>query len=224
MSYILYGATYVGTGTLPTPVPGFSAKDTSTGNIYEANSSGTAWTLVGNANSAYLGLAPISGFTATGAIGGATGWAPLDSPNFTTSAKLGGVDLVTFTQLATQVTAINNNIAPKINSAVAAVSSGLSVKGSLAIGTGILVFTSNATQTIPMPTYPDGTLANLADCKFVVGLVKGYWPCGRSDGNGDTQLLNTFTTSNPTGYCVLQDLGGNYYSTSVWYLVIGVKP
>ncbi len=224
MAYTLVGSRYIGTGALPPPVAGYDAVDTTTGNRYDANTSATAWNLVGSVNQTNEGMLPLTGGTMTGAITGATGWAPLDSPNFTTSAKLGGLDLVTSTTLSTAITNVNNGISTKVTSAVASLSAGISVKGSVSIGTGILTFSGTTPQTIPLPTYLDGTMATAIDCKWVIGLVGGVWPCGRSDPNGDTTLLNTFTPSSNTGYCVLKDNGGIYYSTQVWYLIIAVKP
>ena len=88
MAYTLVGSRYIGTGSLPTPVAGYDAIDTSTGNQYVANTSSTAWVLVGNVNSLNLGMLPLTGGVMTGAITGATGWAPSDAANFPTKAYI----------------------------------------------------------------------------------------------------------------------------------------
>lgn len=232
MSYTLVGSRYIGTGALPTPVIGYSAQDTSTGNLYESNTSASTWIQVGNVNNANLGLAPVTGFTATGAITGATGWAPLDAPNFTTSAKLGGVDLATTTDLSTTSTTILNSIAPKITEAVAATSNAITVKANIARATGLLTFTTTATQTIPLPTYPDGTTAAEADCKWIAffvgtttdGTYKTNWPCGRSDANGDAGLIYSVNpTTTRTFNAIVKDAGGNLYQTIIGYFIEGIK-
>ena len=224
MAYTLIGTRYIGTGALPTAVAGYDAVDTSTGNQYAANSTATAWNLIGNTNQVNLGLAAITGFTATGAIAGATGWAPMDSPNFTSSAKLGGIDLATTDQLATTSTSILASIAPKITEAIASLSTSVTVKGSIAVASGILTFANNTAQTIPLPTYPDGTTAAEVDCKWSVGLVAGGWPCGRSDSNGNTNLYKSANPTTTRTFAIyLKDDGGTYYSASVAYFIIGIK-
>lgn len=233
MAYVLTGTRYIGTGSLPTPVVGYDAVDTSTGNIYAANTSATAWNQIGNVNSANLGLVPITGAAMTGPLDGATGWAPLDAPNFTTSAKLGGVDLATTADLASNSTTILNSIAPKITEAVAATSAGITVKSNIARATGKLHFTTTTPQTIPLPTYPDGTTADEADCKWFVGLIgtdgtAGVWgqgwPCGRSDSNGDMGLIySADPTSTRTFAVYLRDRSGVVYPTTIMYYIEGVR-
>ena len=223
MSYILYGATYVGTGTLPTPVPGFGAKDVVTGNIYESNTTGSSWTLVGNANSSNLGLFPQTGGPVSGAITGPTGWATADSHNFPTVVKRNSIDLVDQSQLANMQSSILASIGPKITEAVASLSAGISVSTSIAISTGSLAFSNTTPQSIPLPMYPGSRTAYESECKWTWGLIGGYWPCGRSDANGDTGIQQSFTPTNRTGYFVLKDNGGNYYTTYMGYMIIGVK-
>lgn len=224
MAYTLVGNTYIGTGTLPTPLAGYMAQDTSTGNLYAANTSATTWTQIGNVNSPSLGALPVSGGAMTGAISGATGWAPTDSPNFTTSAKLAGVNLATQTDLANTSTTILNSIAPKIAEAVAATSTAISFASNVARGTGQLTFTSSTPQTIPLPTFPDGTVATEAQCKWFVGLTQGAWPCGRSDSNGDTLLYQSADPSTTRTFAIyLKDNGGNFYTTKVMYFIEGIR-
>lgn len=231
MAYSLVGNCYIGTGSLPTPVAGYTAQDTSTGNMYAANTSATAWNLIGNANETNIGLFPISGGNLTGAIGGSHGLATLDSPNFTTSAKLDGVDLATVNDLSSTETSILNSISPKITEAVASTSNAITVSANIARATGILTFTTSTPQTIPLPTYPDGTTASESDCKWFVGLVGDTvtlngtaWPCGRSDSNGDTYLVqsaNPLTTRTFAMYLI--DKGGVIYRTNVAYFIEGIR-
>lgn len=232
MTYTLVGNRYIGTGALPTPVAGYQAQNTTTGDIYESNTSSTAWVLLYNANQANGGLAPVTGYTSTGAITGATGWAPNDAPNFTTSAKLNGVDLATTTNLSDTSTTILNGIAPKISEAVAGITTSITVKSNIARAVGLLTFTTSATQTVPLPTYPDGTTANESDCKWIVffvgsntaGTFAQSWPCGRSDSNGDAGLiLSADPTTTRTFNAIIKDKGGNLYPTIMGYFIEGIK-
>lgn len=220
MAYVLTGTRYIGTGALPTPVAGYDAVDTTTGNRYDANTSATAWNLVGNVNQTNEGMLPLTGGTMTGAITGATGWAPLDSPNFTTSAKLGGLDLVTSTTLSTAITNVNNGISPKITSAVASLSAGISVNSSIAKAKGTLTPSSvGATITVPPPTYSDGTTANIADCVWSIGVYSIP-----DQGNG----LKSIAITNPGGANVYTAVAtrddGVQTSPTMSYVIIGVKP
>lgn len=232
MAYVLTGTRYIGTGTEPTPVAGYDLVDTSTGNYKVSNSSSTAWVLVGSVNSPNLGMLPLTGGTMTGAIAGAHGLATLDAPNFTTSVKLNGVDLATTTNLSSTSTTILDSIAPKINEAIAGISSAFSVKSSVARAVGLLTFTTTATQTIPLPTYPDGTTASESDCKWTTFLVGSAvdgtsvqtWPCGRSDSNGDAGLIySADPTATRTFNAIVKDKGGNLYKTIIGYYIEGIK-
>lgn len=233
MTFTLTGTRYIGSGTEPTPVLGYDLVNTVTGDFKVANTSATAWVAVGNVNNPNLGMLPLTGGTMTGAIGGASGWAPNNSPNFTTTAKLNGLTLATQSDLSTSQTTVLNTIAPKISEAVAAVTSGITTASNIAMASGLLSFTSAATQTIPLPTFSDGTSATEAQCKWMVGVVSSVstpstfatsWPCGRSDGNGDTGLIITANPATTRTFAVyLQDKGGNIYPVTVSYLIIGTR-
>lgn len=233
MSFTLTGTRYIGTGALPTPVLGYDLVATDTGNFYVANSTATAWVLVGSVNSPNLGMLPLTGGTMTGNVAGATGWAPNDSPNFTTTAKLAGVTLATTNDLTTTQTNILNTISPKITQAVASVTTSITTAANVAMASGLLTFTSAVTQTIPLPTFSDGTTCPEASCKWMVGLVGTSgtpgsfalgWPCGRSDSNGDTAIvLSADPHTTRTFYGILKDVGGNIYSATFSYLIIGTR-
>lgn len=236
MSYTLTGTRYIGTGTLPPPVLGYDLVATDTGNFYVSNSTATAWVLVGSVNSPNLGMLPLTGGTMTGAISGATGFAPNDSPNFTTTAKLLGVPLATTTDLSNTQTNVLNTIAPKISEAVAAVTTGITTQANIAVASGILSFTTAVAQTIPLPTFSDGTTCPEASSKWMVSLlgfgtpvpwVSGFTtgiPCGRADSNGDVALIwsaNPLTTR--TFYGIIQDKGGTLYPTYISYYIQGSR-
>lgn len=236
MSFTLTGTRYIGVGALPVPVLGYDLVATDTGNYYVANSTATSWILVGSVNSPNLGMLPLTGGTMTGNVAGATGWAPNDSPNFTTTAKLNGVTLATSTDLSTTQTNILNTIAPKISEAVGAVTTGITTAANTAIGTGILTFSTAVAQTIPLPVFSDGTTCPETSCKWVASLigfgtpipwVSGFTtgiPCGRADSNGDVALIwsaNPLTTR--TFYGIIQDRGGTLYPTYISYMIMGYR-
>jgi len=234
MSFTLTGTRYIGTGALPTPVLGYDLVATDTGNFYVSNSTATAWILVGNVNSPNLGMLPLTGGTMTGNVAGATGWAPNDSPNFTTTAKLNGLPLATTSDLANTSTNILNTIAPKISEAVAATTSSITVKGSIAKTSGILFCAdSSHPVTIPLPTYPDGTTANESDCTWWVGLAgtqtagqsnTTWWPIGETATSFHTSLIFSVNpTTSRTFAAYLITSSGNQYGVALCYGIIGVK-
>lgn len=233
MAFTLTGTRYIGSGALPTPVAGYDVVAVDTGNFYVSNSSATAWVLIGNVNSTNLGMLPLTGGTLTGAIAGATGLAPNDSPDFTTTAKLGGVQLATVTDLSNTQTTVLNTIAPKVSEAIASVTSGITTAANIAMASGLLTFTSAVAQTIPLPVFSDGSTAPEASCKWMVALVgtgptygtlEDGWPCGRSDGNGDTGIvLSANPSTTRTFYGILKDVGGTIYKATFSYLIIGTR-
>ena len=241
MSYNLTGTRYIGTGSLPVPAAGFDAIDTTTGNFYVCNAAGTVWNLVGNVNNVNLGLLPLTGGTMNGSITGATGWAPNDSPNFTSSAKLDGVNLATTSDLSTTSTTILNSIAPKITEAVASTTSNISTKANVAMSSGVLTFTAgfgtsdsttNPPQVIPLPTYPDGTVAAESDCKWIVSLVK-YDGAPAAPSLRYTNGLATSwgnVDANIVDPMAVRTFNATLYNSSVGlpckvgYLIIGVRP
>jgi hypothetical protein len=243
MAYTLVGNCYIGSGSLPTPVVGYDAIDTSTGDRYTSNTASAAWVLIGNVNNVQLGALPITGGTMTGAIAGASGWAPNAEPNFTTSAKLDGVDLATATDLSDMSTSILNSISPKITEAVASTSAGITVKSNIAIATGILYFPGGSwgpAQTIPLPVYPvTGITADEADCKWVVIPTMEIFEEGGSGAPYNS--FKHFTNGLDTSYATAQlqmafdptstrtmayrhyNQIGTVYSGRVLYMIIAVK-
>lgn len=109
-----------------------------TGNMYIRNTSNTSWTLIGNANSAYIGNAPTTTFTTSGAITGPTGWAPIASPDFINSCKLNGVNVATVNDLATMRKSINSSIDALISEEISVYTSGYSTGAMIASVCGTL--------------------------------------------------------------------------------------
>ena len=234
MAYTLVGSRYIGTGSLPTPVAGYDAIDTSTGNQYVANTSSTAWVLVGNVNSLNLGMLPLTGGVMTGAITGATGWAPSDAPNFKTKAYIAGKDVATTDEISTMQSTIMDSISPKITEAIASTTASVGVNSKIAKAEGILVFESSdgrttpPVQTIPLPTYPSGEVAKETECVWLVSPVELKYAVGL-----DRDYTQTFQYSTPpnvsrtfSAYCKVVGSGsssGNITGCKIGYMIIGVK-
>ena len=128
---------------------GYQWLNTTNGNLYERNTSNTAWVSQGNVNSALYGAAPISGFTAQGAINGATGLATLSASNFQ-SLQLNNVNVATVNDLADAQTAILKACDSKINSGLSGINSNsiYSTLFAFAKGSGLA-----HGQTVPLPVF-----------------------------------------------------------------------
>ena len=148
---------------------GHQWENTTTGDIFERNSGNTAWTFLYNCNLANGGLVPKTGAVMSGPLTGVTGWAPNDSPNFTTTAKLNGVNLATTNDLTTLRDELVQLIKVDAQIAVANALGGLTGNQNVAIGSGNLVGATKASPiTIPLPSFPDGIKATEAQFKWLV--------------------------------------------------------
>lgn len=101
MATTLYGWTWVGDDE---PTEGVEAGQTwfkpTTGNNYQRNTSNTAWTFMGNANSRLSGAVEVAGSTMTGPLLGALNLPPIDDPDFTGTIRQGGSPVALETSLA----------------------------------------------------------------------------------------------------------------------------
>ena len=130
---------------------GFEWYSPTTGDLFFRDTTNTTWNAFGNGDSPHLGLAPTTGYTSTGAINGVTGWAPQESPDFTTSAKLGGVDLATVNDLSDLQTTLEELIAAQIASGMAGLSASISLDNSLVFAFGTVADGA----TVPLPSFSD---------------------------------------------------------------------
>jgi len=184
MTYTLVGTRFIGSGTMPTPIAGYDLVEVDSGNYHISNSAGTLWKQIGNVDSPNLGLGPVTGFAATGAISGAHGLAPNDNPNFTTNARLNDLNLATMADLANMSSSIMNNLQSLVTSFGGTGSGSSSAKANVTVASGTLSFPAGWTsegsaavagtpplagftaQTIPLPKYSDGTYAAESDCRW----------------------------------------------------------
>jgi hypothetical protein len=119
----------------------------------------------------------------SGAITGVTGWAPEDSPNFTTSAKRAGVEVADMNDLATLESSLIALMNAQIQSAFESLPS-LTISNNIVVASGVLTSPEGALSapvgpdawgqgyggsvTIPTPQYSDGVNASLAECKSIL--------------------------------------------------------
>ena len=152
---------------------GYQWANSSSGILYERNTSNTGWVQIGNTNTTNYGLLPLTGGAMTGAISGVSGWAPETSPDFNTSAKLEGVNLATTNDLSTLQTNLEDYVDAQVASAIASQGVTSEVSSNTAIQTGRLQgSTPLTTITIPLPVFSDGQSASQGQCKWIV--TPGY--------------------------------------------------
>ena len=152
---------------------GYQWANSSSGILYERNTSNTGWVQIGNTNTTNYGLLPLTGGAMTGAISGVSGWAPETSPDFNTSAKLEGVNLATTNDLSTLQTNLEDYVDAQVASAIASQGVTSEVSSNTAIQTGRLQgATPLTTITIPLPVFSDGQSATQGQCKWIV--TPGY--------------------------------------------------
>ena len=208
---------------------GYQWLNTTTGNLYERNTTNTAWVLVGNVNLVTLGALMRTGGVMSGPITGVTGWAPLDSPDFTTVAKLSGVNIATVNDLTALQTALEARIKAEAQAAVATALGGVSGSQNIAVGFGTLVgATATTPVTIALPTFPDGVQATQAQCKWVVAPLRGktgdtsdaFYQYFRD--SSDTTDLDPTTSLSFCAYHAKSDRSLKS-ATTVFYLIIGVR-
>ena len=152
---------------------GYQWANSSSGILYERNTSNTGWVQIGNTNTTNYGLLPSTGGAMTGAISGVSGWAPETSPDFNISAKLEGVNLATTNDLSTLQTNLEDYVDAQVASAIASQGVTSEVSSNTAIQTGRLQgSTPLTTITIPLPVFSDGQSASQGQCKWIV--TPGY--------------------------------------------------
>ena len=226
----LIGNTYVVPADPGAVGYGYQWANSTTGDLWARNTSNSAWVAIGNSNLTNLGLAPKSGFAATGGITGVSGWAPADSPDFTTAAKLEGISLAT----VNDITEVTDNIYQTIETLVAQAMSAYvvhtTVTSNVAIGSGLFSTSLNTAQTIPLPIFTsDGKMATQAQCKWCAWPTTIYGHDFTGGNEGDTRILfcdesgaEIDPTSTLTMNCKTTFRDLTWYNK--WaYLIIGVR-
>lgn len=196
-----------------------------TGNLYIRDSTDASWVLVGNSDVASLGNLPLAGGNMTGAITGVSGWAPEDSPDFTTVAKLNGDDLVTSTDLSNTRTDIINLIDARVQAAIASSTGAVTgTNASIAKLRGSGSGQSGTSFTIPLPTYPgSGETADESDCVWVP-TITGFSADDYTAGASYAWSLRLVQSGSTRTYTITQVNGHRLFDCYYEYVIIGVKP
>lgn len=119
--------------------------------LYEWNTGTSQWIQIGNLGNSGYGLLSKAGGAVTGAITGPSGLAPIDAPNFSTSAKLNNVNLATVDDLSALETKINATIDSKISSSISTSQSSLTIGNNIKITREIVAIPTNTDYEIPPP-------------------------------------------------------------------------
>ena len=150
--------------------PMYYWNQTDTGNIYIRNSGDTDWILVGNSDSANLGTLALGGGNMNGAITGAHGLSPASANDFTSSLRVGGLNVATQSYVDTQDSALAASIATEIASSISSIPA-LSLSSKVTFAKGLWSFTGTATgKVIDRPFYSDGIQAAESECLWFT-----YW-------------------------------------------------
>jgi hypothetical protein len=211
----LYGNRYVQSGD-PSGTGGFIGvgsqwQDTTSGKLYERTSDNTAWKLIYVVDQDRGGLLPVTGGSVTGAIVGTTGWAPVDSPNFNTSAKLGGIDIATVNYVNSIATGLSDSISAQISQAVASTVGNTQINANIAKQKGTFAPTLSSVQSmtippdfaaIPLPQYPNGgSQAQESECVWIASPSemyeastpnKGLFTADANDEGKDFRVIQRF--------------------------------
>lgn len=211
----LVGNRYVSANDPGAVGAGYQWLNTTNGNLYERNTSNTAWVSQGNVNSALYGAAPISGFTSQGAINGATGLATLSASNFQ-SLQLNSVNVATVNDLADAQTAILKAVDSKINSGLAGINSSSIYSTLFAFDEGII----NHGGTVPLPSFGDRT----ALPSEVVYIGADLWEM-RNQFTGDF-TFDMYVQVDPitrVAICRMINSNGNFYHGTLKYHIIAMR-
>ena len=206
---------------------GYQWANSSSGILYERNTSNTGWVQIGNTNTTNYGLLPLTGGAMTGAISGVSGWAPETSPDFNTSAKLEGVNLATTNDLSTLQTNLEDYVDAQVASAIASQGVTSEVSSNTAIQTGRLQgSTPLTTITIPLPVFSDGQSASQGQCKWIVtpgynitdgttNIYDVYYRDATDDADVDPMAVRTFLA-----YMAYGAYRANKQALGIHYMII----
>lgn len=197
----------------------------SNGTLRERTQSGT-WSVIGNVLTTNMGLVATSGANMTGALTGVTGWAPVASPNFTTSAQRAGINLVDQNELTAAINALEASIDSRVSEAVSSiVDTSVSFGNNFAVATGELTPSPsyNSTVTVPKPTYANGETP--ADDECTVMVAPADWGTSLVELGGDATKMQSLVKQNGTKFQYQSyniTVRGNY-AMKMRYLVIASR-
>ena len=182
MAAVLVGNTYIGISAEDPGSVGFGYfwAQSDTGNYYARDTGDASWVFIMNLDQLNGGLLPLSGGTMSGAILGAHALMPLAGGDFTAAPTINGNEVTTIPYVTTQINWVLTQINVLIAKSLASIP-GVSVTNQIAVLSGITgTLANDATFTLPLPVYGDGTSATPAE---VAGKY-GAWPGGVSGADG----------------------------------------
>lgn len=198
----------------------------STGDIYARNTSNTSWVYQGNANQNMGGALPITGGAMSGAITGATGWAPSANPNFSGSASLDSVSLVDQNDLTNAINSLTTTLNGNIKSAISSITGNFNVGSSIAVGYGTGLAHGG---TIPLPWY-GGVAPRQATISELAGVLVSTCSLAQwSSGVNDVIYVEncSVNTSTLVVTCTYQKQGypsdPNNTTGTVNYIIVCIK-
>jgi hypothetical protein len=162
---------------------GYEWWQSDTGAIYYRAPDNSGWVLLGNVGSANLGLAPVSGFTAGGALLGSHGLIPVaatssftNTPNVKTGSTP-GVLMALMSDVDHSFDALNPTIEATVTKAFSAFPIP-SIRANIATWSGrVGPAPGNYFDAVTIPinaTYPDGTVPTPSECFVSVAPVSIY--------------------------------------------------
>lgn len=194
--------------------------NSTTGAAYSRNVTNTSWVPQGNWNYTNSGNMPLTGGIMTGNITGVTGWAPINSPNFTGSPQKLSVDLATVNDLSDLDSELRSLINSLVSSAVASMASSISISNNICFLQGNLTGNSgNSYQvTVPLPSFPDAT-ATEDQCYWAI------WPSYADNDAGGVaiSLIDVSPVSGRNYHARVATNDNISHDLVCGYLIIGVR-
>lgn len=207
----------------PSPVPsgGYEWLNPLTGELFVRSADNTTWTLVGSVNVPNLGHVHVGGGVFTGAIGGSHGLKENQDANFPTSVKRDGREVALKSELNQLAITLRNEFSASAAGIIAGAQKNSTTKANIAIRMGISDPGVTGYWEIPLPQYPDLTVAKESDCVWIPSVYKSYTYDDYVSGSTSGLRLEQHTTSPRLYRCYGLDnalVYGRFH-----YLIIGVR-
>ena len=190
MATTLYGWTWVGDDE---PTEGVEAGQTwfkpTTGNNYQRNTSNTAWTFMGNANSRLSGAVEVAGSTMTGPLLGALNLPPIDDPDFTGTIRQGGNPVALETSLAALEKRLYDRIGYLVRQQFLSNTKRSGTAANIAFDAGLVTPTrdvlANTGFTVPLPVFASDGVTATEDqiIGYTASLAGALWYIGSAEAD-----------------------------------------
>ena len=198
MATTLYGWTWVGDDE---PTEGVEAGQTwfrpSTGNNYQRNTSNTAWTFMGNANSRLSGAVEVAGSTMAGPLIDAPNLPPKDDPDFTGTIRQGGSPVALETSLAALERRLYDRIGYLVRQQFLSNTKRSGTAANIAYDSGVVSTTAHQLRdtgyTIPLPVFQSDGITATPDqvLGYSIALCGAAWYIGDAEVDWGVYLYET---------------------------------